>query len=260
MIKRFCSQAWICAKVKQSGIDIIEFLVYRLIISVLTLVFYCLIAKYVTSQVDLTRWVIGNSFTLCVYECVFGIGGSFDEERYYGRLRLIIVSPTSKLTVIMYSGIYSMLVASITIILALLFGGLIFNIQFSSLNINMIMISIFSAAFSCVGLGFVLSVFALITDSMYLMLNLTGLLLMIYSGANFPISQLPYFFQLFSNVFPLYRSITAANLSFSGNIDSHYLGLICGELLLGVAYLITAFILIRHIEHIAIRKATLEVF
>ena len=261
MIRRFLTQALINAKAEQGGLTITEFLIYRVGLSLTTLAMYVLIAQHVTgAQADLTFWVIGNAFALCVFECIFGIGGTFDNERYFGRLRSIIVSPTSRLTVIMYKGLSSIIVAMITIIVSFVVGGFIFGVNFGDLNIAMFFLAILSAAFACVGLGLLFAIFALITDSIYMLLNTLSVALMIFSGANFPVAQLPLFAQWIAHVFPLFRSVQAANMSMNGSFDLTFIHLIIGEFGLGVIFYIIAVVLIKIIERVAIKNATLEVF
>ncbi|MCL2558647.1 MAG: ABC transporter permease, partial [Treponema sp.] len=235
MIKIFFSQAWLCAKVKQAGVSPTEFLAYRVGVSITTLSLYVLIARFTTGSVDLTSWVIGNAFALCVFECVFNIGGTFNEERFNGRLRSIIVSPTNKMAVIMYNGASSIVVAAITIAAAFIVGGLIFGISFSGLNPGMFLAAIFTATFACVGMGLMFAALALITDSIHLLLNAVALLIMIFSGANFPVSQLPVFAQWIARAFPLFRSVKAANMSIDGAFSKEFGQLLAGELLLGLA-------------------------
>jgi len=248
------------AKAKQGGLNITEFLVYRVGISISTLCLYVLIARHTTGGVDLTAWVIGNAFALCVYECIFNIGGTFNAERYNGRLRAIIVSPTSKLTVIMYNGVSSVVVGAVTIIAAFVVGGLIFGVSFADINMGMLALAILAAAFACVGLGLLLAVFALVTDSMFLMLNALALMIIIFSGANFPVAQLPVVGRVVANIFPLYRSVAAANLSMGGAFCAQYARLVVGEVALGLGFYLAAFALVKIIERVAIRYARLEMF
>jgi len=92
-MRHFCSQVWLYAKVNHANIDWLEFLFYRVGVSLLTLVFYVLIASFTSGEVDLSRWVVGNAFVLCTYECIHLVGVSFNGERFSGRLRAIIISP-----------------------------------------------------------------------------------------------------------------------------------------------------------------------
>ena len=261
MIKRFFSQAWLGAKRRQGGLGPAEFLAFRVGVSITTLMMYVLIAQYTTGgEADLTSWVIGNAFALCVFECVFNIGGTFNQERFQGILKIVVVSPTSKLAVIMYNGVYALLTASVTIAAAFIAGGLIFGVPFGNLHIGMFVLAILAAAFACVGLGLLLAVFALITDSMFLMLNALAMLLIIFSGANFPVSQLPVFAQWIAHAFPLYRSVAAANMAMGGSYSAEFGRLLLGEIMLGIVFILAAFALIKVIERISVRKATLDMF
>ena len=258
-MRRFCSQVWLYAKVNQANIDWLEFIFFRIGVSMLTLIFYVLIASFTTGEIDLSRWVVGNAFVLCTYECIHIIGVSFNGERFNGRLRSIIVSPTSKLTVLMYTGSWAVFSAFLTIGAAFLAGGLIFGVSFAGFNVAAFLISIAITAFACVGLGLLIGIFALITDSMYLILNAVAMLIMIFSGANFPVEQLPPLAQLVAGIMPVQRGIAAANQYFNSPIDIGYWRLVGGEALLGIVFILLAFILIKAIEGVAIKKATLEI-
>ena len=207
----FFSQVWLNAKVNQAGIDWSEFFVFQIGVSVLTLTFYVLIASFTTGEVDLTRWVVGNAFVLCTLECVHTVGVSFNGERFNGRLRMIIVSPTSKLTVLLYTGSWAVFSSFVIVTISFLIGGLLFGVELANINWAAFWISILVTAFSCMGLGLLMGIFALISDSMYLILNAVAMLIMIFSGANFPVEQFPLPAQWLGFIFPVARGITAAN-------------------------------------------------
>jgi ABC-2 type transport system permease protein len=227
MIERFFSQVWLYTKVRYAGMDVAEFFAYRVGLSIATLLIYVLIARYTTGgEIDLTRWVIGNAFALCIFECVSTMGTYFNAERFNGRLRSIIAAPTSKITVIMYSSVPSVMVSFLTITMGFVVGGMIFSVPFGDLNIAMFAIAVTTAAFACIGLGLLLAAVALITDSMYLILNAISLLILIFSGANFPVSQLPKFAQVIANAFPLFRSVAAGNLAMGGGFTPEFARLI----------------------------------
>lgn len=260
VIRRFFSQAWLYGKAMQGPFDFLEFVCYKVGYSLVSLCFYCIVAKFATGTADLTHWVVGNAFTLSISECIFTLGTTFNGERYNGRLRSIIVSPSNKLAVIFQNGAFSMLLSLGTITVGFIVGSLIFGVDITGINISLFIITMITAIFSMAGLGLLLSVFALVTDSMHLILNATASLIIIFSGANFPVSQLPNTVQYIANIFPLYRSVQAANMSF-GVIDFvKFRALIVGELFLGMVFYIMAFLLLKTIIRVAITKATLEMF
>jgi len=238
-----------------------EFFAYRVGLSLMTLTLYVLIQQYVRGEdVDLSRWVIGNAFVLCVSECVSTMGTYFNAERFNGRLRSIIACPTSKITIILYSAVPSIVVSFATISLGFVVGGLLFGVNFAVLNVGMFAIAVIAAAFACIGLGLLIAAIALLSDSMYLITNTVAVLIMIFSGANFPVEQLPGWTQFFAGGFPLFRSIAAGNLAMGGSFTAEYARLVAGEAILGIIYFTAAILIVKIIEHIAIKKATLEMF
>ena len=104
---------------------------------------------------------------------------------------------------------------------------------------------------SCFGL--LLSVFGLVSDGMHLILNMMNYILMIFTGAEFPVSQLPVIGQVFSRVLPLTRSIEAMNLLFS-NDTRRFVTLLLGELTMAAIYVIAAVSVLKYADR-ACRKA-----
>lgn len=259
-VRRFFSQALLYGKAMTGPFDFVEFIFYKAGYSLLSLCFYCIVASFASGTADLTRWVVGNAFTLCIAECIFSLGGTFSSERYFGRLRSIIVSPTNKLAVVVQNATFTIVTAFSSVAGGFIAGSLIFGVDFNRLNIPFFVLSILTAIISTAGLGLFISVFALLTDSIHLVLNTVASLLIIFSEANFPVAQLPLVCRYIAHIFPLYRSVRAANMCFGNVAANDFLALLAGELLLGVVYYISAFAMLRVMERIAIRKATLEMF
>ena len=88
---------------------------------------------------------------------------------------------------------------------------------------------------------------------MHLILNMMNYILMIFTGAEFPVSQLPVIGQVFSRVLPLTRSIEAMNLLFS-NDTSGFAALLFGELAMAAVYVIAAVSVLKYADR-ACKKA-----
>lgn len=260
MVKRFFSQAWLYFKGQQAAFNFEEFVSFQAAIPLLTLIFYCVLASYSFNTADLTRWVVGNSFLLCVNTCIFSLGTTFTAERYYGRLRSIIAAPVHKLSVVLQQGFFPALVAVTTVFVGFIAGSLIFGVDFSGVNFGLFTLIVLVAMFAAAGFGLLLSMLGLISDSIHFILNLSVYVLMIFCGANFPIAQLPKVGQFISRLLPLTRSIEAANMLFGPLEGSSLAKLLLGEALLGVCYFFTGFLVIRLVERLAIKRATLDVF
>jgi len=82
--------------------------------------------------------------------------------------------------------------------------------------------------------------------------------LLIFTGANVPISELPGWMQDVSHVLPLTHAIQAARDLAAGQPFSDVTGLLATELGIGFAYLAAGLVLLRFFEWQGRKHATLE--
>ena len=259
MVRRFFSQAWLYHKGRTAAFDLAEFLCLDAGYPIITLIFYCLLASYCFHTADLSRWVIGNAFLMCTNTCVFGLGGVFTGERYNGRLRSIVAAPCGKLPLVLASGVFPALLASAAVAAGLALGGLLFGVDFSGLDPGRAALTILCAMVSASCFGLFISVFGLLTDSIHMVLNVTSYLLMIFTGAEFPVAQLPAAGQLLSRALPLTRSIEAMTLLSSGGGEA-FGPLLLGELVLAAVYALLAWAGFRGAERICRKSGKLDLF
>lgn len=259
MIRRFFSQALLYHKGRTAAFNLAEFLCFDAGYPIITLIFYCLLASYSFQTTDLTHWVIGNAFLMCTNTCVFGLGAIFNGERYYGRLRSIVASPCNKLALILANGVFPTLFASLAVVGGFVVGGAIFKIDFSSVNLGLAALTIICAMFAATGLGLLLAVFGLISDSMHLILNVVSYILMIFTGAEFPISQLPLWGQRLARLLPLTHSIEAMNVLLGKQEGNFYQLLLC-EFGIAILYMIAAWATLRGAEQACRKSGRFDLF
>ena len=84
--------------------------------------------------------------------------------------------------------------------------------------------------------------------------------LLIFTGSNFPITQLPEMVQVISYALPLTRSIQAARGVTNGLGWNEILPLLGGEVLVGIAYVFLATGLVKYAERVAVKEGSLELF
>ena len=259
MIRRFFEQAQLYHKGRRAAFSGEEFALMQVGYPLVTLIFYCLIASYSFKTSNLTSWVIGNAFLLCTNACIFGLGNSFRGERYTGRLRSIIASPSAKLPLILASGLYPALFAVIASACGFLVGSLVFGVDFSGVNLGLAALAILCAMASATCFGLFLSVFGLMSDSMHLVLNVVSYLLMIFTGAEFPVSQLPLFGRVIAQLMPLTKAIAAMNSLF-GPEQGTFWTLMLAEPATGAVYAILARVLFGFAERCARRNGQFDLF
>ncbi|MCL2200940.1 MAG: ABC transporter permease [Oscillospiraceae bacterium] len=260
MLRRFSHQAWLNFKGANAAFSFEEFTLLRLLYPLVTLTFYVLLAAYSFNAENLTHWVVGNSFLLCVNVSLFTLGQGFDSERIDGRLRSIIVAPENKLVAVLQKAAFPMLVSVITVFAGFIVSSLIFSVPFYEINLWLFMVVVIVSMFAASGLGLLLAALSLMTDSMHLILNTMNYVLMIFCGANFPIAQMPAWAGVLSQALPLTRGIEAANMLFTQNNPAAFAGLIFGEFVIGAIFFLLAFLAIKYAERTAIRRASLELF
>lgn len=257
---QFLRMSWLNFKGQRAAFNIEEFILLETLYPFFTLVFYCVMAGYAYQTTNLTDWVLGNAFLLCTNICIFSLGTSFVGERYFGRIRSIMVGQKPKLVVVMEKGFFAGIVSLATTFLGLLGGCLVFKIPISSLPLAELLLVLVVAMFAATGFGMFLSTLGLVSDQMHLILNLVQYVLLIFTGSNFPVSQLPWIVRWISWTLPLTRSIQAAREITRGSALFSCLGLLFQELLVGVCFFALAAVLMKWAEKIAVQKGTMELF
>ena len=94
---------------------------------------------------------------------------------------------------------------------------------------------------------------------MHLILNVVRYLLMIFTGAEFPVSQLPLAGRVLSQLMPLTKAIAAMNLLFEAE-QASYWTLILAELATGVFYALLARAMFGFAERSAQRSGRFDLF
>lgn len=204
--------------------------------------------------------VLGNAFLLCTNICVFSLGTSFVGERYFGRIRSIMVGEKSKIMIVLEKGFIAGLVSMLTTFTGLLLGCLVFGIELKKMPLLELLVVLVIAMFAATGFGMFLSAIGLVSDQMHLILNMVQYILLIFTGANFPISQLPIAVRWISWMLPLSRSIQVSREVVKGSTLLSHSGMLVAELLVGVSYLVLAAGLMKWAERKAIKKGTMDLF
>lgn len=224
------------------------YLMFDLIPPVSQTLFFSLIASYIYGPEYIRKWMIGNALLIASFNALFGVGTQLIIEKYHGTLSLLIASKTKLKSVLLSSAIGSMIMSLISVIIGLIAVSLFLDISWTSDLIYSFSIVLLLATFVSVSFGYIFSCFILITSEINLVLNLISRILLIFTGANFPISKLPYILQLFSNVLPLTRSIKIAQGLFEGRTISSYYNLIFEELILSFVFIVVGSILLQAME------------
>ncbi len=146
------------------------------------------------------------------------------------------------------------------VVIAFTWGVLLMGLNLSHTSIPALALTIIITTISTCGLGLLMGCLSLITINVMFVNNFVYFLLLIFSGANVQLDQLPAWVQAVSSMLPLTRGISAARLLVQGASLTEVMPLLLGELAVGIIYGLLGYLLFAVFEVEAKRRGTLEVF
>ena len=125
-------------------------------------------------------------------------------------------------------------------------------------SIAPLLLVVLIAAFSCTGLGLVNAALSLRIRENAVLSNVIFGFLLIFTGANVPLDDLPSWMSTAAQGMPFTHAIKAARELAAGASLGDVAGLLGAELLVGGVYLILGYSLLRWFETLSRRHASLE--
>jgi ABC-2 type transport system permease protein len=202
--------------------------------------------------------VIGNALQYAAIPCVFAMGFAIGGERYQRTLGSILVSPARRLPLFLGRAAPVMLNGAFVAAFSLAVGGLLVGIDIPGSALGPLALVVLVSAISCTGLGLINGALGLRVRETAVLGNIIFGLLLIFTGANVPLDQLPGWMRAISEVTPLTHGIEAARALADGAALGAVDHLIAQELLVGAGYGLVGYALIRFFEWQSRVHATLE--
>ncbi len=256
-IKRFFRRSVFTYKSRFGAMDWKAYVLFTLLTPVIQMLCFTLLAKYANGG-KIEHWFIGNALVLTYMSSLFGIGTQLSNERRTGTLTMIIASPASKIATFLPRTIMFTLEGVVNVLVGFAFGFICFGLNISLEQFLYLIVLCFLASFAAAGFGVVISSLALLTRDLNLLINISSMVLLGLTGANFPISRLPNFLQFLPKILPLTRSIKLSHYVIKGESILNHSNLIFSEILLGFILMLLGSLLFKFIERQAIKKGTLD--
>ena len=204
-------------------------------------------------------YVIGNAVQYASIPCLFSMTHAIAGERYQGTLTYILVTPAGRLPLFLGRALPVILNAMLVSAFSLLVSGLILGIDVPVAAWPAIALVIFVSTFSCTGLGLICAGIGLRVRETAVLNNVIFGLLLIFTGANVRIDELPGWMQAISERVPLTHGIEAARRVADGAALGDVTGLLAREAVIGVVYTFLGYQLLRFMERESRKRASLEV-
>jgi ABC-2 type transport system permease protein len=223
---------WVGWKVETNWADPLVFAIYymvRPIAGLLIVGFMFLVGSAVTGTVSpelFAYMFVGNSFFLYAAQIMMTMSMLIHDDRsHYEVLKHIYLAPGSLWWYIFGRALNGVMNASISLILTLGFGVLIFQnllgipipINWLAINAPILALGLILGIICFIALGFVLSAINILTSRVQFMLSeyVTGILYL-FGGVVFTPNILPFWAQPVSNVLPVTYFLRIMRFSFTG--------------------------------------------
>jgi ABC-2 type transport system permease protein len=224
-------------------------------------IFQILLFVYIGRSAQLESdefYVIGNAIQYAAIPCLFAMTHLVAGERFQQTLGYILITPAKRLPLFLGRSLPVVVNGFFVAAFSLAVGGAIVGMEIDASAYAPIALATAVSAFSCTGLGLVNAGLGLVVRETSVLSNIIFGLLLVFTGANVPVEQLPGWMQVVSELFPFTHGIEAVRRLADGGALADVWGLIGLEALIGLVYGALGYALIRAMEVVGRRHATLD--
>jgi ABC-2 type transport system permease protein len=202
-------------------------------------------------------YIVGNAMLAASLSCVFGGTMAVANERRYGTLGHVLLSPRSRTAVFLgrtlpYAG-NGLLIAAFT----LTGGALLLGLRIPLGALPGLTLALAVGSLSCGFFGLTLGALGLRFRDVWVVSNVSVALLLLFTGVNVPADRLPGWMAAMGQSLPLTHAAEAARRLAGG--DGDISGPLLTEVLVGLTWAVLAAVLLKLFEFESRRTASLDV-
>jgi ABC-2 type transport system permease protein len=204
-------------------------------------------------------FVIGNAIQYASIPCIFSMTHAIAGERFQQTLAYLLVSPAGRLPLFLGRALPVILNSIFVAAFALLVSGLILRIGVPVSAWPAILLVIAVSAFACTGLGLITAAVGLRVRETAVLNNIIFGLLLIFTGANVPLDEMPGWMEAIGRSVPLTHGIEAAREIADGASLGDVSGLLGTEFVIGVVYTFVGYQALRYMEYSSRKRASIQI-
>ncbi len=202
-------------------------------------------------------YLVGNAL-LVACRPMFSIARAIAEEREQGTLPYVLASPANSVALFFGRSAYHVIDGLLDVVIAFGVATFLFGLDLSRADWAGLALAVVVATFGASTIGMVMGGAAyLVLDATFLA-NGAMFALLLLSGANVPLEDLPAWTAPLYWALPITRSVEASRAYVAGADFASGLPLLVGDALIGTAWALAGLFLFRWIEDQARRRGTLE--
>ena len=238
----------------------VSWLVFDLIMPILGVVAYVFVYRALNAPEEYIGFVVmGGAMTAFWMNILWSMSSQLYWEKEQGNLALYIMAPNSMMAILLGMALGGMLATALRAIVVTLIGVWLFGVSFTVTNYVQLILVFMLAIVALYGMGMMMaSAFLLFGREAWHMANLAQEPIFLASGFYFPIKSLPFWVAAGASIIPLTLGMDAMRqLIFPTGFKFGFLTVhleITILAVLCVVFIVTAKVLLGHIEKIAIRE------
>lgn len=236
----------------------LTYLASKVLMPLFQIFFFTFLGTFATNGSNASFYVIGNAIQITAVSAIYGVTMSIGGDRWNGTLPYLFGTPANRLVLFLGRAFLHVIDGMVGVVLGLTWGVLLMGLDLSHTNPFALGLTILVTTFSTSGLGLMMGALSLITTNVMFVNNTVYFLLLIFSGANIPLSSLPPWMLAISNILPLTRGIAAARIIIAGGALNQVTPLLIQEFCIGAIYIFIGYFLFRIFEDQARKQGTLE--
>lgn len=224
----------------------------------LQLVFFTFLGRQL-GVADDRFYILGNAVLASSTACVYGGTMAVANERRYGTLGAVLLSPRSRTALWTGRALPYVVNGLFVTVVTLAAGALLLGLRIPAAALPGLAAAIGAAALSCSAFGITLGALGLRFRDVFLVSNVASAVLLLLTGANVPRGTLPGWMRTAGDLLPLTHATGAARALAAGGTWRAALPGVGAELAVAAGYTVLAVVLLRIFERGSRKRATLDV-
>jgi ABC-2 type transport system permease protein len=238
----------------------VSWLVFDLIMPMLAVIAYVFVYRALNAPEEYIGFVVmGGAMTAFWMNILWSMSSQLYWEKEQGNLALYIMAPNSMMAILLGMALGGMLATALRALAVTLMGIFLFGVTYTVISYAQLFLVFMLAMIALYGMGMMMaSVFLLFGREAWHMANLAQEPIFLASGFYFPIKSLPFWVAAGASIIPLTLGMDAMRqLIFPSGSQFGFMTVgteIAILAVLSVVFVLTAKILLAHIEKIAVRE------
>ena len=226
--------------------------------SVFAMFFFSTIA-YVAGA-DQEFVIIGNAVQSIGMTTIYAVSGIPGVQKHVGTMQPLVLSPSGLFSIFLGMSLFGVAAGFLSIAISLAFAAFVFGVNMASINLLSVFIVILLTTFSVGGISMMIGSVGIYLRTSAIIANIATYAGLVLCGVNFPVSDLPGWAQTIAYCHPLTYAVGATRGAVAGSTVADLVSPISVMIVLGIIFIVVAYLLFRFFERLSRIKGRMDVF